>query len=96
MADEIKFDFGKAQSLGDVIAECGRGLEEIKNALQKEVGDAGEWWKGGAYDAFKAKYEGKGAAMLDGLCGRTSDAGAYLVKISNAKHNFEKSNRHIF
>ena len=98
MSDEIKFDFYKANTLSNKMTECKRCIDEVINALKKELDDVGRWWLGESYVKFNNIYEGSGGvkAILEGISEETTKTGNYLVKITNAKKDFEKNSAKYF
>lgn len=98
LSDELKFDHARARNLSNVVKDCKRSIDELNNVLKKEVDNAGQWWRGESYDAFKATYDDLNGikASLDILSEKATKTGNYVVKVTDSKKNFEKSSSNYF
>ena len=91
MDGNIRFDYAEAQNLLEVLGECSRYLDELSHMIHKEVIEAGQWWEGGSYEAFKHKYDDpRGVkAVIASASEKTNDLIRLLNKIIDAKRDFE-------
>ena len=98
MADIVKFDFSKMQSLSEAFSGCLSGLSELSTVLEAEVSSAAQWWKGASYDAYEAKYSGSGKckSTLEALYDKTKDVSGFLGKLADAKKDFERNTSTVF
>jgi uncharacterized protein YukE len=95
MADEIKFDFSKAQSLINSIKTCKRSLEDLGSRLLKEVERAGSWWKGDSYTALK-EVAGRNKATIGEIAGKSADVSAHVAKVAESKKAWEQNGSKCF
>ena len=92
MTDEYRFDFSKAEELFNVTRECQNCADSVKNALEKEALNIGQWWKGASYNAFEALFHDTAGvrASLAALSRAAAEAGGRVNAIACSKRDFER------
>ena len=75
-----------------------KSMDSLVNELKKEVINAGSWWQGDSYDAYKELFTGKngGATAIEKIAGSTSSVSDYLIKVAQMLRSWEKTGKELF
>jgi hypothetical protein len=92
-ADNIKFDYAKANAMLSTFDECSRCLSELSSVLGNEIGIAGQWWKGTSFEEYDARFSGPGRvkSIIEFLVGRATARNSRLSEVSSAKKDLDRS-----
>jgi hypothetical protein len=90
MADEMKYDFVKAQSLLKTSKFCRRSLDDLANRLLREAENAGVWWKGESHGGLK-EAAARNRFAISEIAGEIALITDYIMKVSEDKKNWERN-----